>query len=377
MKIRRQSFEPDGSGSIKIEAVDLDDWWVLYNLIVPGGAVMANTVRKVSKDGRVKKSSGQIKLKLEIKVEAVDYDKEASVLRIRGKNELENDFVKIGAFHSLELELNQPFILFKEHWDAVALDVMNEAAFDSASGAADVSVVLMQEGLASIFLVWRSITTACARIEASIPRGKNGVTASNKFFEHVLKAFVKHVDFNVVQCAVIASPGDIKDQFYRYLLLEAERRLELKLIIKNMSRFVLAQTNSGNKHALEDVLGAPNVMNLIKDTKAAQEIRDLKDFSDMLLNDSARACYGPKHVEFAQEEYMATQTLLITDDLFRNNADIPTRRKFAHLVKSVKDSGGTARIFSSMHVSGEQLAMYSGIAAVLRFPLPDLEHIEV
>jgi stalled ribosome rescue protein Dom34 len=30
-----------------------------------------------------------------------------------------------------------------------------------------------------------------------------------------------------------------------------------------------------------------------------------------------------------------------------------------------------------MHVSGEQLAMYSGIAAVLRFPLPDLEHIEV
>jgi protein pelota len=193
----------------------------------------------------------------------------------------------------------------------------------------------------------------------------------------VLKAFVKHVDFNVVRCAVIASPGDIKDQFYRYLLLEAERRLELKLIIKNKSRFVLAQTSSGNKHALEDVLGAPNVMNLIKDTKAAQEIRDLKDFSDMLLNDSARACYGPKHVEFAQEEYMATQTLLITDDLFRNNADIPTRRKFAHLVKSVKDSGGTARIFSSMHVSGEQLAMYSGIAAVLRFPLPDLEHIEV
>ncbi|KAL9355024.1 hypothetical protein Peur_052994 [Populus x canadensis] len=340
MKIRRQSFEPDGSGSIKIEAVDLDDWWVLYNLIVPGDAVMANTVRKVSKDGRVKKSSGQIKLKLEIKVEAVDYDKEESVLRIRGKNELENDFVKIGAFHSLELELNQPFILFKEHWDAVALDVMNEAAFDSASG-------------------------------------KNGVTASNKFFEHVLKAFVKHVDFNVVRCAVIASPGDIKDQFYRYLLLEAERRLELKLIIKNKSRFVLAQTSSGNKHALEDVLGAPNVMNLIKDTKAAQEIRDLKDFSDMLLNDSARACYGPKHVEVAQEEYMAIQTLLITDDLFRNNADIPTRRKFAHVVKSVKDSGGTARIFSSMHVSGEQLAMYSGIAAVLRFPLPDLEHIEV
>ncbi|KAJ6926499.1 hypothetical protein NC651_010805 [Populus alba x Populus x berolinensis] len=35
---------------------------------------------------------------------------------------------------------------------------------------------------------------------------------------------------------------------------------------------------------------------------------------------------------------MAIQALLITDDLFRNT-DIPTRRKLAHLVKSVKDSG--------------------------------------
>ncbi|CAK7344151.1 unnamed protein product [Dovyalis caffra] len=376
MKIRKRSFEADGSGSIKLEAIDLDDWWVLYNLIVPGDAVMANTVRKVSKAGRGGKSLEHVKLKLEINVEAVDYDKEASVLRIRGKNELENDYVKIGAFHTLELELNQPFILTKEHWDAVALDVINQAASDSASGAADLAVVLMQEGLAHIFLVGRSMTTARARIEASIPRGKNGVTALNRFFEHVLKAFMKHVDFNVVRCAVIASPGDMKDQFHRYLLLEAERRSELKLIIKNKSRVVLAQTSSGNKHSLKEVLDAPDVMNLIKDTKAAQEIRALKDFSDMLLNDSARACYGPKHVEVAQEEYMAIQTLLIADDLFRN-ADIPTRRKFAHLVKSVKDSGATAHVFSSMHVSGEQLAMYSGIAAILRFPLPDLEDIEV
>ena len=38
----------------------------------------------------------------------------------------------------------------------------------------------------------------------------------------------------------------------------------------------------------------------------------LKDF----LQDPARACYGPKHVEVAHER-MAIQTLLITDELFR------------------------------------------------------------
>ena len=70
------------------------------------------------------------------------------------------------------------------------------------------------------------------------------------------------------------------------------------------------------------------------------------------------------------------QTLLITDDLFRNS-DIARRQKFVELVNSVKDSGGTVHVFSSLHVSGEQLAQISGIAAILRFPLPDLEDIEM
>ncbi|CDO99954.1 unnamed protein product [Coffea canephora] len=63
--------------------------------------------------------------------------------------------------------------------------------------------------------------------------------------------------------------------------------------------------------------------------------------------------------------------------LYNKSSDIEARQKYANLVKSVKESGGTAYIFSSMHVSGEQLAQLSGIAAILRFPLPDLEDIEM
>jgi protein pelota len=34
-------------------------------------------------------------------------------LRVRGKNITENDHVKIGQFHTLELELKRPFVLRK------------------------------------------------------------------------------------------------------------------------------------------------------------------------------------------------------------------------------------------------------------------------
>ncbi|KAH0935669.1 hypothetical protein HID58_012786 [Brassica napus] len=362
MKIVRRDFVRNGPGSVKMVAEDSDDLWYAYNLIAVGDSVMAVTFRKVQREvpggGR---DSERVRLKLEVQVEEVDYDKDAAVLRIRGKNILENDHVKIGAFHTLEIELKRPFVLRKGIWDSLALDTLKQASDPAAS--ADLAVVLMQEGLGQIFLTLK------------------------KFFENVLQfhiyskslfgisqAFVKHVDFSVVRCAVIASPGFTKDQFHRHLLLEAERR-QLRPIIENKSRIILVHTNSGYRHSLGEVLNAPNVMNMIKDTKAAKEVKALNDFFTMLSNDPARACYGPKHVEVAHER-MAVQTLLITDELFRNS-DVKTRKKYVDLVESVKDSGGEAFIFSSMHVSGEQLAQLTGIAALLRFPLPDLEDIEM
>ncbi|CAN1246612.1 Protein PELOTA 1, partial [Linum grandiflorum] len=219
-----------------------------------------------------------------------------------------------------------------------------------------------------------SVTTSRPRIETSIPRKHGPAIAGYDSVSYCLFAFLKHVDFNVVRCAVIASPGFTKDQFHRYLLLEAERK-QLRSIIENKSKIILVHTTSGYKHSLREVLDAPNVMNMIKDTKAAEEVLSPTCLSAFSFKDSDRACYGPKHVEVANER-LAVQDLLITDDLFRN-ADIPTRQKYVDMVKSVKSNGGKAHIFSTMHSSGEQLAQLTGIAAILRFPLPDLDDIEM
>ncbi|CAH9053598.1 unnamed protein product [Cuscuta europaea] len=378
MKVVHRDFIRNGPGSIKMVAEEADDLWIVYNLIAEGDTVLASTVRKVLRESASGgREAERVKLKLQIKVEAVEYDKEDFALRIRGKNILENEHVKIGAFHTLEIELHRPFILGKEVWDSLALEVLRQASDPAAS--ADLAVVLMQEGLAQIFLVGKSVTVTRTRIETSIPRKHGPAVAGydkalNKFFNNLVDAFVKHIDFKLVRCAVIASPGFTKDQFHRHLLLEAERK-QLRPIIENKSRIILAHTTSGYKHSLREVLDAPNVMSMIKDTKAAKEVQALKDFFNMLSNEPDRACYGPKHVEVAHER-MAIQTLLITDELFRNS-DIATRKKYANLVNGVKNSGGTAHIFSSMHVSGEQLTQLSGIAAILRFPLPDLDDIEM
>ena len=69
------------------------------------------------------------------------------------------------------------------------------------------------------------------------------------------------------------------------------------------------------------------------------------------------------------------QTLLISDTVFRTN-DTRRRQRLTSLVEEVEAGGGEAVVFSGAHSSGEQLNQLTGLAAILRFPLPDLEDQE-
>ena len=63
--------------------------------------------------------------------------------------------------------------------------------------------------------------------------------------------------------------------------------------------------------------------------------------------------------------FQAIETLLISDNLFRCR-DVAQRKKFVKLVDDVREFGGDVKIFSSMHVSGEQLDQLTGVCAILR-----------
>lgn len=53
--------------------------------------------------------------------------------------------------------------------------------------------------------------------------------------------------------------------------------------------------------------------------------------------------------------------------------DVKQRRRWVALVESVQAGGGQVFVFSTRHQSGKQLQDFTGIAAVLRFPMPELE----
>ena len=334
------------------------------------------TVRKVIKESNTgSTSSSKKRMMLTIDVQKVDFDPDVLQVRLSGTVQSENDNVRMGAHHTLTLELNQNFSVEKTCWDQVYLDLVDEATHPDRQ--AEIAAIVMQSGLAHVCLVTGALTVTKARIEMNIPKKRTGSSshskATTKFYEAVYQAVLRHVDLTKVKCVAVGSPGFVKDDFLNYLKTESVRRDDRPLI-ENKSKFLLCKASSGHKHALEEVFADPAIMAQMTETKVAREVEVLNIFMRLMEKDPDRAYYGYDHVSKAHEQ-LAIDSLLVTDQLFRNS-NVRTRRKYVDLVESVRENGGQVFVFSSMHVSGQQLQQVSGVAAILRYPLPDLDELE-
>ena len=114
--------------------------WHVYNLIAVSDSVRASTFRKVTTEGATGSSRSQ-KIRLTLTLEVVDiyFDTEACALRIKGRNIEENEHVKLGAYHTIDLETNRKFTLSKNEWDTVSIERV-ELATDPAKSA-DVAAI--------------------------------------------------------------------------------------------------------------------------------------------------------------------------------------------------------------------------------------------
>lgn len=84
----------------------------------------------------------------------------------------------------------------------------------------------MQEGLAHVCLITSSMTLVRRKIDVNIPRKRKGNAKAHenglaKFYDAVLQGILRHINFDVVKCVLVASPGFVKDQFFDYLNQQA------------------------------------------------------------------------------------------------------------------------------------------------------------
>ncbi|TFY60794.1 hypothetical protein EVJ58_g4919 [Rhodofomes roseus] len=300
-------------------------------------------------------------------------------LQIAGQVAEENQHVKMGAFHTLDVEVNRDVRIVKEEggWDSIALGRVQESCVPGRG--AEVAAVVCGEGTAIFCLLSEHMTVILQRLEVPIPRKiATGSSAHEKgltkFYTSLYASFLRHIPYSNpgLRAIVIASPGWVRDAVLDYIMAEASRTGN-KPLMGSRNKFLKVHVNSPHVHSLVEVLKSPEIISQLKETKFAREGIMLDKFFKMLGTDEMRAWYGSDHVALAVDRG-AVGTLLISDELFRAS-EAELRKKYVRLVENVRQRGGEVLIFSSMHESGQQLNQLTGIAAILTYPL-DIEVVE-
>lgn len=70
-----------------------------------------------------------------------------------------------------------------------------------------------------------------------------------RFYESIMQGILRHINFDLVKCVILASPGFVKDQFMDYMIQQAVK-FDNKVILENKSKFLLVHASSGFKHSL-------------------------------------------------------------------------------------------------------------------------------
>lgn len=362
-----------GPGSVHLLPQGAEDLWHAYNLIAPGDEVRSVSYRKVQKESNTGSSTSEkIKLNVTVKVEKIDFDPQDLSLRLKGRNVADNRFIKLGQYHTLELSLQRDFWLHKHNWDSVYLDRIDQAC--DVRALAEIAAVVMEQGIAHVCLITPFMTRLMAKVELSIPRKRPGnqdqrTKKLHQFYNNLIEAIRRQIDFEVVKCVIVASPSFFKDDFLKYMLEEAAKG-DMKTITGNKHKFLAVHSSSGYLHEIDAIMKDKAVQAQIADTKAFQDVAAMENFIRMLAVDFDRVTFGLNHVEAALDRG-AVEQLLITDELFRSSV-VSERQRYVRLVEQVKASGGQVFVFSRMHQSGERLAGMTGVAAILRYAIPDL-----
>ncbi|WP_456471706.1 mRNA surveillance protein pelota [Methanocaldococcus sp.] len=334
---------------IKVMPENLDDLWVLYNIIEEGDNIYAVTERRIQDKGDMIRADRGVKKKvfLGVNVKNVEFDENTKRIRVLGTIIHGPDDIPLGSFHTIEIK---PFdeISIQKNWKKWQIERLNEAL--NSTKRPKVLVVVMDDEEADIY----EVRDYCVKEICSI-KSHSSKRLDNKINEELKKEYYHEIakilrDYNVDNILVVG-PGFAKNSFYNFVK-QNYPDLKDKILVESVSTTSRTGLNEAFKRGL--------INRIYNESRVAKETQ----LVDKLIEEIAKnglAAYGVDEVKKALE-YSAIETLLVSDDFVRN-------KEIEEIIKKTEEIGGKIVIVSTEHDAGKQLKALGGIAALLRFSI--------
>ncbi len=349
--------EKPKEGKVKVKAETLDDLWHLYHIIDPGDVVYAKTLRKQAQrsDSLRAEKVEVIPVFLGVKAEKVNFHKFANQVRVTGPIVYASrEDVPLGKYHTITVEEGTVVTIQKPRWKEHHIERLKEAV--EASKRARVMIVVIDEGEADMALVREYGVEILNSIRYNLG-GKRYNTdresEEKRFFHDVAKTMEEVMRREGVEKAIVAGPGFVKEDFYKFL---KEKYPELS------KRVVIEDTSVTGRTGIYEVIKRGTVERVYHENRVAKEIQLVEKVLENIAKNNGLAAYGLREVEEAVN-YGAVETLLVLDELLKGEH----REKIEELMDAVRYSRGEVVVVSSEHEGGEKLRALGGLAALLRF----------
>lgn len=330
------------SGTAVLVPTSPDDFYVLSGIISPGDTIEAHTTRKLSRDGG--RTQQKVSLKLTIRVETTEFDLQDGSMSVKGKICKENEFIQLGAYHTIHIHLDEKFNLMKSNWTHHSHRVLRDSA---------------KEVPTFVFVIFYD--RECV-VSSSSSNGTSILTKAevkNKNYKPLFTCILKLKD--KIRGIIIGGFTSAADEFHKALVKED------KTLDKQTRVMKLGNEYKGlpNARVIGRMLVDRSLSKTFSEVKYIEDLRELGDFLESFDRGQKNACVGLTEIKEAVE-YGAIKTFFILDSLYRPKT-VEERRRVETLLKELSELRAKICVIPSDHELGERLKTIGGLAGVLTF----------
>ncbi|MFH1056623.1 MAG: mRNA surveillance protein pelota [Candidatus Micrarchaeota archaeon] len=333
---------------LKLSPQFLEDLWYLTKIVSVGDIVEGYSFRSFKIEGLNRPVAPEKKkVRLEIKVENVEFAESVNKLRLTGiiLSGSPEEYVSFGEHHTLDVELNESFIL-KKRLNAVEESFLREALKKTFKSR--VSMVVMDEHKALLARVDVRGVKFVGEIEnkASKRDAKSFDSLQGAFFQELAKTLEGE------EILVIAGPGFARENFKKFL---GQKKPEL------LEKAYFAHCSNAEQSGVYELLKNKVFEKVMQSQRVALHFALLEELKTHLAKQDGLAAYGLADVKQAVG-YNAVEKLLVLDEMVRKNPDAGL------LVENARSRGSELVIFDSQDSAGKEFEAFK-IAAFLRFKI--------
>ncbi len=334
-------------GSVKVRIEEIDDLWVLKNIINEGDIVVSKTLRDVKVDGEGKR---RLPMTLAIKVKNVYFQPFSNRLRVHGVIvEGPEEYGLRGSYHTLNIDVGNEVEIVKEVWSPSALRRLNESSkrrFKALLVAADFD----EASIAAIY---------GQGIKYLMNLSFKGVSdeepdAINNISEEICEEVLRYAELEKADFVIVGSPAVLKEAIADKLREKSKGRF--KVFVDSVS--------VGGRAGVEELVRRDIVKNLLQEYVVIEAESILNEFMRLLITNPSKVAYGLEHVEIAAANN-AVSILLIHEDLLTSE----NSSRVEELLSKVEEKGGKVRIVPAESPVASKLKGFSGVIAILRYEL--------